>query len=59
MFTRIRPALAVANCVTIHSALLGDQMPMRSPGFRPIASSPAANASTFAPSSRQVQLTPC
>ena len=46
MLTRISPALAVANWVTTHSALFGDQMPMRSPGSRPSASSPAANAST-------------
>ena len=32
MLTRISPALAVANCVTTHSALFGDQMPTRSPG---------------------------
>ena len=35
MLTRISPALAVANWVTTHSALLGDQMPTRSPGCRP------------------------
>ena len=32
--------------------LAGDQMPMRSPGFRPSANSPAANASTRSASSR-------
>ena len=52
MFTRISPALAVANCVTTHSALFGDQMPIRSPGSRPSATRPAAKASTFSPSSR-------
>ena len=52
MLTRISPAFAVANCVTTHSALFGDQMPMRSPGFSPSATSPAANASTFSASSR-------
>ena len=31
MLTRISPALAVANWVITHSALFGDQMPMRSP----------------------------
>ena len=31
MLTRISPALAVANCVSTHSLLLGDQMPTRSP----------------------------
>ena len=35
MLTRISPALAVANCVTTHSALFGDQMPTRSPGSQP------------------------
>ena len=34
MLTRISPALAVAYWVMIHSALLGDQMPMRSPGLQ-------------------------
>ena len=32
MLTRINPALAVANWVITHSELLGDQMPIRSPG---------------------------
>ena len=47
MLTRISPAFAAANCVTAHSLLLGDQMPIRSPGSSPSASRPAANASTF------------
>ena len=47
MLTRISPAFAAANCVTAHSLLLGDQMPMRSPGARPSASRPAASSSTF------------
>ena len=34
MLTRIRPALALANWVSTHSLLLGDQMPMRSPGCK-------------------------
>ena len=55
MLTRISPALAVANWVTTHSALFGDQMPIRSPGSSPSATSPAAKASTRSPSSRQLQ----
>ena len=35
MLTRMSPAFAVANCVNTHSLLLGDQMPMRSPGSSP------------------------
>ena len=46
MFTRISPALAVANWVSTHSELLGDQMPMRSPGSSPSVNSPAASLST-------------
>ncbi len=40
MLTRISPALAVANWVSTHSALFCDQMPIRSPGFRPKAHQP-------------------
>ena len=46
MFTKISPALAVANWVIVHSAQLGAQTPIRSPGLRPSAISPAAKAST-------------
>ena len=55
MVTRISPARAAANCVRVHSAQLGDQMPMRSPGASPSASSPAASLSARAASSRYVQ----
>ena len=58
MLTRISPAFAVANCVSSHSELLGDQIPTRSPGARPSASSPAASASTRSRSARQLQRTP-
>ena len=58
MVTRISPALAVANCVSSHSGRFGDQMPMRSPGSRPSASKPAASASTWSASCRQVSRTP-
>ena len=35
MLTRISPALAVANWVTTHSALFGDQMPIALAGLQP------------------------
>ena len=59
MVTRIRPALAAANWVSAHSALFGDQMPIRSPRSSPSAINPAASASAFAFSSPNVQRTPC
>ena len=59
MLTWIRPAFAVANCVKVHSAQLGAQMPTRSPGTRPSASSPAARRSTRRPNSAKVQRIPC
>lgn len=37
MLTRIRPAFALANWVSIHSRLFGDQIPRRSPGRSPMA----------------------
>ncbi len=46
MLTRIAPILLVANWVIVHSARLGDQMPMRSPFSRPNAISPRAQRST-------------
>ena len=49
------PALAVAHWVITHSALLGDQMPMRLPGSNPSAISPAAKSSTRVLSSAQLQ----
>ena len=55
MLTRISPALAVANWVTTHSALFGDQIPIRSPRLRPSAKRPLAKASTLCFSSRQLQ----
>ena len=51
MVTRMKPALAQANWVRVHSARLGDQMPTRSPGARPSAIRPAATPSAFAFSS--------
>ena len=58
MFTSTMPAFAVANCTTTHSALFSDQIPTRSPRPIPNASSPAANASARATSSRYVHRTP-
>src|SRR6478735_9900944 len=59
MVVRIRPILAAANCVSAHSAQLGDQIPIRSPGCRPNASRPAAMASALCASSLQLQRMPC
>jgi hypothetical protein len=58
MVTRISPALAAANWVSVHSARLSDQIPMRSPGFIPSPSNPAAKASALSRNSRQVQRVP-
>ena len=48
MLTRMAPTLAVAYWRVTHSALFGDQMPTRSPGSTPRASSPRATSSTAA-----------
>ena len=37
MLTRMSPARAVANCISVHSAQLGAQMPTRSPTAYPEA----------------------
>ena len=42
---------AVANWVSTHSRLFGDQIPTRSPVSRPAASKPRASSSTLASSS--------
>src|SRR6478736_5785158 len=59
MVVRIRPILAAANWVKAHSAQLGDQMPIRSPGCRPRARRPAAMASALCANSLQLQRMPC
>ena len=43
MLTRMAPALAVAYWRITHSALLGDQMPTRSPGSTPEGQQPAGH----------------
>src|SRR5829696_3801953 len=48
ILVNINPALAVAYWRVVHSALLGDQMPTRSPGSIPRASRPRATSSTAA-----------
>src|SRR4029453_9222848 len=58
MFTRMAPTLAVAYWRVTHSALLGDQIPTRSPGSIPRASSPRATASTAAWNWAEVMRTP-
>src|SRR5438045_1139445 len=58
MFTRITPALAVANWSISHSTQFGLQMPRRSPGSRPAAISARASRSTPSFSSAYVKLTP-
>lgn len=45
--TRMIPAWAVANCIRVHSYLLGPHIPSRSPFFKPRARSPAAACSTW------------
>ena len=57
MLTSTRPALAVANCVSTHSARLGDQIPIRSPCARPRSMRPDARASTRSRNSVHVQRT--
>ncbi|CKV69534.1 Uncharacterised protein [Mycobacterium tuberculosis] len=52
MFTRIRPTLAVAICISTHGTLLCDQMPTRSPVFSPRPSSALASLLDSACSSR-------
>jgi len=53
----IKPALAAANCVSVHSGRFSDQIPTRSPRWRPSARKPAARASTRSANSFQVQRT--
>jgi len=43
--TKIKPARALANCVVIHSYLLGDHIPIRSPFSIPKWISPVARRS--------------
>src|SRR5688572_22961527 len=52
------PTRAGADCTSVHSALLGPQMPTRSPLRMPAPTSPRATASTSACSSAQVQRRP-
>ncbi len=46
MLTRMTPSLAVAYCVSAHSARLGLHTPTRSPLRRPALSIPTASRST-------------
>src|SRR5687768_10641351 len=52
------PTFAVANCTSVHSALLGPQIPTRSPLRMPAPTRPRATASTSACSSAQVHRRP-
>src|SRR6478735_849128 len=58
MLTRTAPILAVAYCVIVHSAQLGDQIPTRSPLPIPARIRPTASASTSRSSSAQVHRRP-
>lgn len=46
ILTMIKPTLAVAYCVRIHSSVLGPHIPTRSPFLSPKDKNPAANRST-------------
>ena len=52
--TALSPARAVANCRSVHSTRVGDQIPTRSPFSIPSPSSPRATLSTSRPSSPYV-----
>ncbi len=54
MFTNTSPARAAPNIVNTHSAQFGAQMPMRSPGLSPQATSPRATRSTSRSNSANV-----
>ena len=56
--TRMAPSLAVAYWVTVHSAQLGAQMPMRSPLASPTAINARASRSTSAPNAAYVHRMP-
>jgi len=55
MFTKIKPALAAAYWVMVHSTQFGAQIPMRSPGFKFSESKPCANPIARASNCANVQ----